>query len=182
MKKLIKVIIGAWLITGTAYAGNETDGSFNEKVDKVNETNKSGSWQITKYMSPIGAGTTVYLHIDALNGISTEFNKSTSPKMIIRCTGNKIQLYIDWGIFFQSQEVQLLTKVDNEKAVKTPWRIVDSETTHHPTDTNKFIESLLGKEKLFIQVSTDDKSSVNATFEISGLDEAIKPLREFCNG
>lgn len=100
--------------------------------------------------------------------------------MIVRCSGSKIQLYIDWGIFFQSDDAQLLTRIDNKKEVKSSWRVSDSETTSHTTDTIKFIESLFGKDKLFVQAVPNGVSPIDITFTITGLDEAIEPLRKAC--
>lgn len=43
-----------------------------------------------------------------------------------------------------------------------------------------FIKSLFGGETIFMRASPFNESPVEMTFNISGLEEAIEPLREAC--
>ncbi len=42
------------------------------------------------------------------------------------------------------------------------------------------IKTMFGKSQLIIRMTPHSQSPVTATFDISGLDEAIKPLRKAC--
>lgn len=44
-----------------------------------------------------------------------------------------------------------------------------------------FIKGMLGHEKLVIRATPFSDSTVTAQYDLSGLNEAIKPLREACN-
>lgn len=153
------------------------DATFNNKVETKSE---SGEWKVTT-TSPIDGSTSVFLSINSNDPILDRDGRSQHPSMVIRCAENSTDLYITWNAFIGSNEAQLLTRIDSEKAVKKYWSIsTDNKTTLHPSGTINFINSLLGKEALLVQVTPYGASPINTVFNISGLDEAIKPLREAC--
>ena len=100
--------------------------------------------------------------------------------MVARCKSNKTELYINWDSYL-GRDAYVLTRVGSEKASKQEWGIsTDSKATFR----NKpiaFIKKMMTSNKLVAQVTPYNENPITAIFDTSGLENAVKPLRETCN-
>ncbi|WP_370979461.1 type VI secretion system-associated protein TagO [Agaribacterium sp. ZY112] len=135
-----------------------------------------GKWSVSVDVNPVDDSKTVTLSLDADSGQS----KWRQPVYLIaRCKSNKTEVYIGWNDYL-GREAQVLTRVGSKKAVTSYWGMsTNSKATFH----NKpipFLKEMLSENKLVAQVTPYNESPVTAVFDISGLQNAIKPLRETC--
>ena len=100
--------------------------------------------------------------------------------MVARCQSNKTNVYINWGEYL-GREAIVLTRIGNNKANTSKWGIsTDSKATFNNKPIT-FLKTMSKSNKLVAQITPYNESPVTAIFDISGLDNALKPLRETCN-
>lgn len=161
------------------------DKIFEKKTESSIDKNAMGKWFVQQGVSPVDDSKSVTIRLNADRPINARYNLIT-PHLYIRCKENVTELYIDFDTFLRSNDLTPITRIDSEKAVSNRrWNISnDHKAIFYPSTRSKkttdFIKDLIGKNKLFIQVTPYGESAVNTTFTLTGLDEAIKPLRETC--
>lgn len=143
-----------------------------------NPAGKSGKWEVQTKVNPIDDSKTVALVLKSDNAKS-QWGKPVV--LIMRCQSNTTDLYIGWGTYLGS-EASVLTRVGSKEARKTPWSLsTDSQATFFPRSPIGFIKELMETDKFVAQITPYNESPVTAVFDISGLSEAIVPLRETCS-
>jgi type VI secretion system protein VasI len=135
-----------------------------------------GKWEVITDVNPIDDSKTVTLMLNASSGA----NRYKQPVFLIaRCKSNETDLYIGWNDYLGS-EANVLTRVGDNKAITTKWSMsTDSKATFH-TASIPFLKEMLGSNKLIAQITPYNESPVTAIFNTTGLENAIKPLRETC--
>ena len=99
--------------------------------------------------------------------------------LIARCKSNQTDLFINWNDYLGS-EADVLTRVGNNKAVTQRWSLsTDNQATFH-SNPIPFLKKMLQSTKLVAQVTPYNENPVTAIFNTTGLENAIKPLRETC--
>ena len=137
----------------------------------------SGEWKVDVEVNPIDDSKTVTMILSAVSGRSS-WDKTIN--LIARCKSGKTQLYINWQDYLGS-ESYVLTRVGKEKAVTRKWLIsTDSKATFHPNSIS-FLKEMFTSSKLVAQTTPYGDSPVIAIFDTSGMENAIKPLRETCS-
>ena len=151
---------------------------------KAVEVASSGKWTTFKTTSKLDDSTNVTLRLEAEETIPNKLGLSReTPVLFISCRENTTLAYIDWGVF-GINETSMTHRVDKQKAQTRTWAIsTDYEAVGRWSGGSSipFIKSLFGHNQLLTQITPYGASPVTVTFEISGLEQAIKPLREECN-
>lgn len=160
------------------------DAAFEVNTSVV-ETNSKSKWVIIEDVSPIDDSKTVRLSLKSDSPIKSDFSQ-VIPTLNIQCKERETDFYINFNIFLSTHDIKPITRIDSDKAVNgVEWYIsTDYKALFYPGSQkkiNEFIKTLKDKKKFFIQVTPFSKGSVNTTFDLTGLDEAIKPVREACN-
>jgi type VI secretion system protein VasI len=150
-------------------------------VDKPKVTTKNkGKWVVSESTSPIDDSVTVTMMLDASDTILNPYGQFTRPTLILRCSENKTNAFINWNMFLGTDTIRVLNRIDKQKAKTRSWYIsTDNKAIFAPKDI-AFIKSLFGHEKLLQQLTPYSESPKTASFKIGGLQEAIKPLRKAC--
>jgi type VI secretion system protein VasI len=147
------------------------------------ETKSAGEWDVRKQTSPVDDSATVFISVQSTDPISTRMT-TTKPTLAIVCREHQTSVYVDWGVFLHTEHAEMTLRTDKEKAIQVSWAISTNYEAAGHWDTKSaipFIKSLVGKDELFARVTPYGESAVSATFDLAGLDEALKPLREACN-
>ena len=136
-----------------------------------------GKWRVSVDINPIDDSKTVTLILDAESGQ----NRWGKPVYLVaRCKSNETNLYIGWNDYLGSK-ANVLTRVGNNKAITKRWNLsTDSKATFHHEPT-PFIKEMLTSNKLVAQITPYNESPVTAVFNTSGLENAVKSLRETCS-
>ena len=131
---------------------------------------------MSRKVNPLDDSETVTLILYADSG---ENYLGKKVYLVIRCQSSEISLYIGWNNYLGS-EASLTTRIGTEKAVKNRWSLsTDSQATFDNQPTNT-INKMLGNQKFIAQVTPYNESPVTAIFDITGIDNAVKPLIDVC--
>lgn len=143
------------------------------------EIQDSGKWNVSIDTNPIDDSKTVTLYLVADSGKSAMLGESVI--LFIRCKSLETNIFINWSDYLGS-EANVLTRIGKEKAEIRNWSLsTDSQATFFPRNEVDFLKKLLVVDSFVAQVTPYSASPVTAIFDIKGLPNAIKPLREVCN-
>ncbi|WP_179038159.1 type VI secretion system-associated protein TagO [Limnobaculum xujianqingii] len=140
-----------------------------------------GKWQVRSESSPVDDSENVFLALQAEEPIKTQFGKMTYPVLILSCKENQTDLIIQWDSYLGLGQTDVLHRLDKQKAESKPWvNSTDNEAVFYQGDTVKFIKQLTKGQKFYTQVTPYSSGIVSATFTLTGLAAAIKPLQKAC--
>lgn len=153
------------------------DAAFKPPKAKTNSS-KIGKWNISETINPLDDTKRVILDVESSTGRS---RWGKVPTLILRCQSNKTEMYILWDDYLGRDSQPVTIRVDSQGAVTLDWALsTDSKATFAPQPIT-LLKELLNSSKFIAQTIPYNSNPVTAVFDISGLDEAIKPLRETCN-
>ena len=135
-----------------------------------------GKWRVSREINPLDDSETVTLILTADSG---ENYLGKKVYLVVRCRSSEISMYIGWDNYL-GREAYVTSRIGTEKAVKNKWSLsTDSQATfdNQPTST---IKAMLGNKKYIAQVTPYNESPVTAIFDITGIDNAVKPLIDVC--
>lgn len=158
------------------------DTLFERTIERKVDDKNMGNWLVVEDVSPIDDSKSVYLYLYADSNITTRFKTRETPYLVIRCRENKTELYIEFKTYIGMYGIYPTTRIDSQKAISNQkWGIsTDYKAIFYSGKTISFIKGLLNKNQLFIQITPFSENPVNTTFTLTGLNEAIKPLRSAC--
>jgi type VI secretion system protein VasI len=151
-------------------------------VDKPTTTVTAGKgkWLVRSDKSPINDSTNVFLSLNAEQAVRSGY-KTVTPTLIIRCSEGKTNVYITWDLYLGLESTTMLTRLDKEAAVSKTWAIsTDNKAVFVSGSDVAFAKSLMAHQSLLAQITPYGESPVMTTFDVGGLTEAVKPLREAC--
>lgn len=148
----------------------------------------NGAWSVREEKSDFKDTTDVNLRLQSDAPITCSSYKQPAPAtLILRCMENTTTLYIATQCHLASGHGgygRVEYRVDTRKA-KT--RSFDASTDNAALGlwnggrSIPMIKELIGAEKLLTRFTPYGESPVTASFNLNGLDEAIKPLRKSCH-
>ncbi len=137
----------------------------------------AGKWDVRAETNPIDDSRTVTLVLMADSG-SSRFRESVF--LIARCQSNTTEVYINWNDYLGS-EAEVTSRVGSATANTQRWGLsTDKQATFHPRPI-AFLRSMLDADRFVAQVTPYNESPTTAVFDVRGLDNAIRPLRETCS-
>ncbi|MBY5946837.1 type VI secretion protein [Photobacterium rosenbergii] len=139
-------------------------------------TGDVGSWYVSKDINPVDDSQTVTLFLKADSG-SNKWGRKVA--MVMRCSQNTTDMYINWGEYL-GREARVLTRVGSNKAITENWSLSTDSKASFKRKPIPMIKQMLGQSKFVAQITPYNESPVTAVFDISGLNNAIEPLRETC--
>lgn len=135
-----------------------------------------GNWIVESEVNPIDDSKTVNLFLVASSGVA-RFDKPIS--LVARCKSNQTELYINWATYL-GQEAFVTSRIGTKKANKSEWDLSSDSQATFKRQPISMLKEMLGESKLVVQVTPYNENPSTAVFDITGLDEAIKPLQETC--
>ncbi len=145
----------------------------------------TGQWVVHQEISPIDDSRNVFMALEAENMVDVSglgLLGLTRPTLIVRCREGETNVYInyDWSLELFEDYITVLTRFDKQPAQKNRWGLsTDDEAIFAPG--NVFWERKIAEsQKLFVRITPTGKSPVDATFNLKGAAEAMRPLREAC--
>lgn len=140
----------------------------------------NGAWDASSSTSPVDDSTTILLSLSALNPVSSRVGGVT-PRITIRCKQNQTDFIVHWSTFINNDDTAVLTRIDKDKAQTTSWNVSTDYVSTFARNPIPLIKSMQGKSTLIVGVTPHSSSPLIAEFDITGIREAIKPLRKTCN-
>jgi type VI secretion system protein VasI len=178
------------LLCSTAVHGEDVDcstkTSAQDKYACAMAKLKKGVWLVDEGKSKLDDSPSVGLAVQSVAPFKNRYGQEKPLFLFIRCDEGQTKVYIDFAGHFMSSiegRGKVEYRVDdkpakskaftdsNDHAVLGLW----SEKSSVP-----WIKELIGAKTLFVRATPFSESAVSGEFPISGIDEAIKPLRAAC--
>lgn len=156
--------------------------------DKPTETQTVkpiGKWVVSTEKSPIDDSTNVFLTLASSENIPARFGGIGPMRIFLQCRENKTLIYITFNGHFMSdhQHGKVTYRLDDTPSGSTNMK----ESTDHEAlglwsgrTSIPFIKKMFGHDNLLIRATPFSESPLTATFPITGLENAIEPLRKSC--
>ena len=138
-----------------------------------------GGWIVRQDTNPLDDSKTVVLALTASEGRSGLLHEA--PTLILRCKSSEVEAYIAWNNYMGSDASLVTSRIGTEPPEQMEWtHSTDEKSTFYPGDVTKLIQSLLTVDRLVAQATPYSESPVTAVFVVTGLANAVAPLREAC--
>lgn len=149
-------------------------------------TNSVGDWLVSTETSKIDDSTNVFLSLTSEEHTNCRY-KPNAHSIHIACRENTTSLWVFFGECFMSSiqgKGRVTYRLDADSAKNRNFQESNNNMAlglWNGGQSIPFIKEMLGRERMFVRATPFSDSTVSAEYNISGLDEAIKPLREACN-
>lgn len=153
-----------------------------DRADNENANMEYKQWEIETEINPMDDSKSIYITNKSLTTVQGSL-RTTTPTMIIRCMDNKTDLFVSYqqSIAFDIDGVSGKVRLDNEQPKTFNFsRSRDFRAVFFPKPV-PFLKDAIGHEKMLVQVDLLSAVGQVAEFDIRGLEEALKPLREACH-
>lgn len=135
-----------------------------------------GDWIVDVTESPLNDSKEV-----SIMRVSNDFENRRNPAILmLRCQRNKTEAFLSWSEYIGSDNMKVAYRIDKEEAKNVWWNASSTGKASFIPKAISFIKSLEGKESIYIEAEKYRGGRVSATFDISGIEEVIIPLREAC--
>lgn len=141
-------------------------------------------WIVSTQISKIDDSKTVILRLPAESSISGWPGKTHTPSLIIRCKEHQTEAYFNTGmapmVEYGIDGATITLRIDKASAFKLrAEKSTDGEALFIPSVIAQ-LKKLMGGSTLLFEFVPFNSSPQMTTFQIAGLAEAIKPVRETC--
>ena len=141
-------------------------------------------WIVSTQTSKIDDSKTVILRLPAESSISGWPGKTHTPSLLIRCKERQTEVYFNTGmtpmVEYGIDESTITLRIDKAPAFKLrAGKSTDGEALFLPAAVTQ-LKKLMGGSTLLFEFVPFNSSPQMTTFQIAGLGEAIKPVREAC--
>lgn len=141
-------------------------------------------WRVNKETSRIDDSTNVIIRLEADSPISGWPRRTYTPSFVLRCKEKKTEAYIVTGmspqVEYGTDGATVTLRFDKEKATKYHTsKSTDGEALFFGQSIG-LIKKMLGHTTLLFEFVPFNSSPVITTFDLRGLLEAVKPLRDTC--
>lgn len=160
-------------------------GSVYSYAEEVVSEDTVGPWTVTTEKDDF----TDKISITASNTGKTflnSYDNERQPLLVIFCSNDQTIIAIEWGgdiITFEGHK-SMDIRTDDELATKKDYPVKESTVLVAGGEPAiRQVKSMFDNSTLKARISIGDTNSYTATtsFDISRLEEAIKPVRELCN-
>lgn len=146
------------------------------QISSKENTKGNGKWSLQKETNPVDDSKTVFIYLKADSG---KGKYGDDIFFVARCKSNKTEAYINWESYL-GRETTVLTRIGDNKANSEEWNISSDNKSSFKKNPIAFLKSMLEANKLVAQTTPYNENPITAIFNISGIENAIKPLREEC--
>ncbi|MCE6949892.1 type VI secretion protein [Cereibacter sphaeroides] len=144
------------------------------------------AWNFSESHLKMTDDPSVFLTTEAIEGTKTIEGAHEAPELLLRCSENTTAAFIHFGGAFMSDaggfgEVEY--RVDDRKMRMAS---MDASTSNEAlgffrgAEAIPFIKDLLGGKQSLVRATPFEERVGLVTFDITGIDERIKPLRKIC--
>lgn len=146
----------------------------------------TGDWRVRSETSKIDDTTNVWVSLLSEDQTSCPY-KSGNHSIHMACRENSTNLWIHFGDCFMSSiqgKGRVTYRLDSDKAQTQNFRESNNNMALGLWSGGQaipFIKKMMGHDRLIVRATPFSDSTVTAEYRISGLEEAVRPLREACN-
>ena len=150
------------------------------------ESPGTGDWRVRTETSKMDDSMNVWLTLRSTEQTNCPY-KTGSHSIHIACRENETNLWLRFGGCFMSSiqgKGRVTYRLDTGKAQTRNFRESNNNMALGLWSSGQaipFIKRMLGHDRLIVRATPFSDSTVTAEYRISGLAEAVAPLREACN-
>lgn len=140
-----------------------------------------GGWWLETDVSKIDDSASVYLIAHSKQKVVGRYKEPVHVSLTLRCHENKTSAIFHFGGHFMSDTAgagRVTYRLDKNPAKTASF----SESTNHEAlfapNAIEFIKGLFGGETLTIRAAPYNENAIIAEFNVTGTEEAVKPLRQ----
>lgn len=144
-------------------------------------------WETKLATSKLTDSQTVYLSVKSEEEVGCRFRPASKIIVMIRCMEKATSIFFATGCHMASSEYNdyghVTYRLDTQKAgVAKMAASTDNRALGHWSGGGAIplIKQIMGRSRLVVRMTPYGESPFTATFNVAGLDEAIKPLRKAC--
>lgn len=137
---------------------------------------EKGKWEVEISKNPIDDTKTVILALVADSGTS-KWNKPIV--LLVRCQSKYTELFINWGSYLGDRAV-VLSRIGDNQADSYAWNLSSDKIASFYPKPIPFLKEMMSSNKYVAQLTPYNESPITAIFDTTGMENAIKPLRETC--
>ncbi|WP_333830981.1 type VI secretion system-associated protein TagO [Pararhodobacter sp.] len=151
------------------------------------EAAPDSEWSVRVDQSPLDDSTSVYMSVQSDRPLRARFRQESDASLNIRCRENTTSIFIHFGGHFMSDiqgRGRVDYRVDDRPAGHTTMSVSTNNEALGLWSGNRsipFIRGIMDGGSLYVRATPFSESALEMTFNISGLDEELAPLREACN-
>ncbi len=157
------------------------------RAPKAESLPSKGAWITSTETSKLTDQKSVFLSVQSDEVIDCGWNNGSKISLHLRCQENSTDVFFVTDCHMASGSYSsygdIEYRVDSEKAKKVNGTASTDNKALGLWGGGKsipVIKQMIGKEKIVVRMTPYSESPFTATFNIAGLDEAIKPLRNEC--
>jgi type VI secretion system protein VasI len=145
----------------------------------------AGKWLRHKEKSQLTDQETVILSVRSDETINCGWNRGDTIGLVMRCMDNTTSLFFTTGCHMADHGGydEIVYRLDSDKAQTIRGETsTDNKSIGHWTGGKAIpmMKQMVGKSKMVVRMTPFSENPFTATFDISGLGEALQPLRESC--
>ena len=145
--------------------------------------NKSvGKWKISRTALNENNQRNVTLRLAAESPIRAG-NQPSTPSLILRCRNNRTSVQVEWNAYISDRDIDVITRFDEGNPDTKLWLISSDFTATFPRAYNyiRFAKTMLNHEKMTLEITPYGRGTIQTTFDLMGLRNAIWSLRKACH-
>jgi type VI secretion system protein VasI len=141
------------------------------------QASKPSNWKVETKVDPMNDSLVNFVSIQALEGAN---RRGDLPSLIFRCKDKLQDIYVSWGVFISTESTTVTTRIRTEEAFAAKWSVsTDHTATFYPYSV-EMIRNLRPGGRLVLQVTPHSDSPITAIFNVDGLDETLKGVKNDC--
>ncbi|WP_176372167.1 type VI secretion system-associated protein TagO [Halomonas citrativorans] len=148
---------------------------------------QESAWMVNNSTSPIDDSVAVYMRVFSKEPITNRLGRQADAELWLRCVENTTSMIFKFAGHHMAdlnQYGQVTLRIDDQQARTLRM----NESTDHSSlglwsggQSIPVIRSMFGKDTLTVRATPYSQSPITTQFPISGLEDAIEPLKEACN-
>lgn len=165
--------------------GRTADAAADAGISSPDSGDSSGNWIVSTDRDPIDDSAVI---VASLNAESGQGRLGGTVSIVARCASNTTEFYADWvnylgddsrSVYDEYKNVEV--RVGDNPAASERWSIsTDKQATFAPAAV-PLLKRMANSDRLVLRTTPYNESPVTAVFDLTGIEEAIRPLAEECS-
>ena len=145
----------------------------------VQNTGSKGSWILNETTSPVTGAKTAVIFLIGGEGSTKYLN--IPPALYIRCQDKQMDVFVNFAAYIGSSNNTISYKIGSDAFKSERWAISDGGTAlFYPANDQEFAQSLFNKTSFAVEVQSYSNGKMTGIFDVSGVENAITPVRQAC--
>lgn len=163
----------------------DSDGGGSDKEQKSKQVARA-NWQVDTDTSKVDDSKIVFISTAELGPTRGPADNPTPFLLVLACRENRTNIWVHFGsgYAFGKDNRMLTYRIDNKTARTKRFNESNKGEALGLWSGNSaipFIKSLFGADRFFVRATPKSATRVEAEFDISGLEQAVEPLRKACH-